>query len=136
MKTQLLRASLVAVLAAASAFAQSSTSLKVNVPFDFIVGNQTLHAGQYTVDRGTAPGAVILKSAQGKGAAIAMGQALESITSRNNGRLVFHRYGAAYFLSEVWGAGNHGRKLPTSSREREMAAKVSPPQNAILAAAR
>jgi hypothetical protein len=35
---------------------------------------------------------------------------------------VFHRYGNAYFLSQVWNAENQrGYRLPKSKTEREMA---------------
>jgi hypothetical protein len=55
MKRNLLRTSIVAVLAATAAFAQRSTSLKATVPFDFNVGTQALPAWQYTLDRGPLP---------------------------------------------------------------------------------
>ena len=72
MKTNLLRTSIVAVLAATAAFAQNSTRLQANVPFDFIVGNQALPAGQYTVDRGPADGIVMIRSADGKNASMVL----------------------------------------------------------------
>ena len=52
MKTNLLRTSIAAVLAATAVYAQGSHSLKANVPFDFVVGNHTLRAGYYTVESG------------------------------------------------------------------------------------
>jgi hypothetical protein len=53
MKKQLLMGlttlSLFVTLAAVSASAQSDMSLKVNIPFEFSVGNEVLPAGEYTV---------------------------------------------------------------------------------------
>jgi hypothetical protein len=38
---------------------------------------------------------------------------------RSESKLVFHRYGGQYFLSQVWTAGDSaGRELPKSRRER------------------
>ena len=136
MKTNLLRTSIVAVVAAAAAYAQGSTPIQGTVPFDFIVGNRTLPAGQYTVDQGTAPSVMVIRSADRKGTAIVLTHALHSTASRNEARLVFHRYGYTYFLSEVWGPGNDGRQLRTTSRERELAANLSRPDNTTIAALR
>ena len=135
MKTNLLRTSLAAVLTAAAAYAQGPTPLQANVPFDFIVGNRMLSAGQYTVDQGTVLGAVVIRCSDCKGAAIAIGPALHSSVTWNEGRLVFHRHGNTYFLVEVWGPGQGGRQIPKSSRERELSARAGHPVT-ILAALR
>ena len=136
MKTNLLRTFIVAVLAATAVFAQNSTLLQATIPFDFIVGNQALPAGQYTVDRGPATGTVMIRSADGKRAAIVLAQAVSSAVARDTGSLVFHRYGYTYFLSEVWSPGNDGRKLSPTRRERELAARVATPADATIAARR
>ena len=136
MKTNQLRTLIAAVLTAASAAAQSSTTLKANVPFDFIVNNRTLPAGQYTVDSRVAFGTLMIRSADGKGVAIALARPLYSTVARKEGSLVFHRYGYAHFLSQVWSPGNNGRQLPTTGRERELAARLSVPANTTIAAVR
>lgn len=136
MKANLLRTSIAAMLAASAALAQSSADFKVNVPFSFIVGNQTLHAGQYTVNELGVQGAVVIKCSGCKGAAIAIGPALHSIVGRNEGRLVFHQYGNTYFLAEVWSAGNDGRQLPMTSREHVIAARLAGPDGTVIAVTR
>src|SRR5712691_10280680 len=133
MKTHLLRTSILAVLAAAAVHAQGQT-LRVNVPFDFILRSQTLRTGQYTVDQGAISGAVIIKGVDHQGGAVAIGLALQSVAVQNEGKLVFHRYGNTYFLTEVWGPGNYGRQLPKTNREREMAAQLLIPHNTTLVA--
>jgi hypothetical protein len=136
MKTNLLRLSIVAVLAAAAAFAQSST-LHANVPFDFIVGTQVLPAGQYTVDSGSLHSTVIIRSNDCMRAAMAvLGSGLRSTATSNRGKLVFHRYGDTYYLTEIWQPGNEGHQLPETSRERELAAKLGAPPRATIAAVR
>jgi hypothetical protein len=133
MKTHLLRTSLLAVVAAVAVQAQSS-NFRVNIPFDFIVGSQTLPAGQYSVDQQSFTGAVILKCLDHKGAASAIGLPLPVAGAQNEKKLVFHRYTNTYFLAQVWGAGAYGRKLPTTNREDEMAAQRSNPDNITVVA--
>jgi hypothetical protein len=136
MKTNLLRTCVVSLLAVTGAFAQSS-ALKAYVPFDFIVGSQTLPAGQYTVDRGPAPNTLTIRSDDHKNAtAIALSGAAYAVIERNKGSLVFHRYGRTYFLSEVWNPVSGGHTLPPTSRERELAAKMTAPVNTTVAAVR
>ena len=135
MKANLLRTSVLAVVAAAAVYGQSSETLTVMVPFDFIVGSQTLRAGQYSVDQETHSGAMIINGADQR--AIVMGTALESAAALKNGKLVFHRYGNTYFLTEVWGAGNYGRQIPKTRQERsEVPGRRLPPDDTILVSAR
>jgi hypothetical protein len=45
---------------------------------------------------------------------------------QKTGKLVFHRYGNEYFLSEVWTPGDEwGHRLSKTRREREIAATGS-----------
>jgi hypothetical protein len=136
MKTNLLRVSVLGALAAAAVYAQDSTTFQVNVPFDFIVGSQTLHAGQYTVDQGTAPGRVILKGAEARGAAIVMGQTVYPQATRDRASLVFHRYGDTYFLSEICGKGMYDRRLRPTKQEQELGEKRSRHETTSVAAVR
>jgi len=134
MKTNLLRTSLVAVLAAAAAFAQSSTRLQATVPFDFLVGNKALPAGDYTVAGGPAAGTIMIRSADGKKGAIVLAQEVYLMSARESARLIFHRYGSTYFLSEVEDYGSVGHKLRPTSREHEMEAKRASPESAVILA--
>jgi hypothetical protein len=116
----------------APAFAQTAT-VRVSLPFDFNVGQQTLTAGEYRVivDRTTLR--VAPMNAQG----IDCG----SFTYLSAGpsqdvspKLVFHRYGNRYFLSEVWtGDVKRGHKLMASTTEREYARAASPASTSVLA---
>jgi hypothetical protein len=136
MKTNLLRTSLLAVVAAAAVYGQSSETLKFNVPFDFIVGSQTLPAGQYSVEQRYTPDAVVIGSADHKQGAIVIGAPLQSPMTQQDRKLVFHRYGNTYFLTEVWGTGNYGRQIPKTRRERELAVRELPHDTTILVASR
>lgn len=100
-----------------SANAQSNRVAAV-VPFDFIVGSQTLKSGKYTLGSITqdSEGLVIRGSEK---SVIRLSRAIESNETQEQARLVFHRYGQRYFLAEVWAGGNStGRQLLESREER------------------
>ena len=133
MKTNLFCICMVPALAVA-AFAQGSTFLKADVPFDFSAGNSIMPAGRYQVERGPANGTVTIRSDDGKKAVIVMTLLTTSMARHEQGSLMFHRYGNAYILSEIWTPGNDGRELPTTKRERELAKKLAAPTSETLAA--
>jgi hypothetical protein len=132
MKNHLLRISITALLAVADASAQDS--LQAYVPFGFAVGGTTLQAGHYTVSQ-VSLGSVRISCSDCRGAATVMGRALYSPAAPSNPRLVFHRYGDRYFLSEVWGTANDGRQFPKTRQERELTSR-SVPANTTVAAVR
>lgn len=125
---------LVVTLALASAAVPISAApgdrVMANVPFEFIVGDKTLPAGEYTVGRVSemADNAIAIRSKDGKANAIRLTNSLETDRSSSKVRLVFHRYGNRCFLSEVW-TGMSGRRLNKSRNERaierELAANPS-----------
>jgi hypothetical protein len=111
----------VALMAAVgTASGQSRQKLIANVPFDFIVGDQVLDAGRYTVNAvGIAGDALAIQGADGNNA-IRLSYANQSHANKT-ARLVFHRYGNTYFLSQVWqGVDNVGRQLLKSREELAM----------------
>jgi hypothetical protein len=136
MKMHLLRTSILAAAAAVAVHAQT-LNFRVNVPFDFIVGSQTLPAGQYSVDVKTVSRSVSLHCIDRRGAAEAIGLPLPAADgAQNQEMLVFHRYNNTYFLTQVWGNGSDGRKLPTTKRERELAAQKVNADNITVVALR
>jgi hypothetical protein len=112
--------------AVATANGQSQHKLTAQVPFEFIVGDKTLDAGQYQVSEvGVAGDALAIKGANSENSAI---QLARQIAPQKNkaARLVFRRYGYTYFLSQVWEGGEEvGRQLPKSSHERAMERELS-----------
>ena len=123
MKRQFILSFSAALLAAASAFAQGSSSLTVQVPFGFHVGNTLLPSGEYRVEADAGPGVVRLRSSDCKSAAMILSHPVSTRYNDGPAKLVFTKYGDQYFLSQVWGRGpGVGRELPTSRREREVAA--------------
>jgi hypothetical protein len=110
--------SLFVTLAAVSVYAQSDMRLKVNIPFEFSVGNEVLPAGEYTI-RHVAQTALVIRSVDCRVAQIFSTIGAQASATRNESTLVFHRYGNEYFLSTIWTAGNAaGHELSKSRAER------------------
>ena len=130
----LLTVSLFVVLAGTNAYGQSSTRLKASIPFDFRVGSQSLPAGEYTVVP-KSPMIVVIQSKDGHRSAAAQSNAVQANQSPADGKLIFQRYGALYFLSQIWTPGEDvGRKLPKSGVEQEVAGGTSPSETIVLTA--
>jgi hypothetical protein len=97
--------------------------VKVDIPFDFIVGNQILSAGEYMVgSEGATNQVIVIRSNDRKTAILALTNSCSSSKPSDTTKLVFHRLAGRYFLSQVWAAGNSGgRQLPESRVEVQLA---------------
>jgi hypothetical protein len=125
MTTQLFRNLSVALLAAASVYAQGSQNLTVQVPFGFHVGDSILPSGEYIVSTDVAPGVVRVRSADAKSSVMILSMPTQTLATPSTGKLVFNKYGDEYFLSQIWKSGvNTGNKLHQSRREVEVAASA------------
>jgi hypothetical protein len=125
MKTRaLVMAGMMALTAmACTQVAQAQDPIVVNVPFDFMVGNKTLPAGQYSVKVSGKEQALLLIDREDatQSMFIATNAAVAN-EPQSESKLVFNRYGDRYFLSQVWTAGYaQGRQLLKTSREKEIA---------------
>jgi hypothetical protein len=126
MKKQALKAvtMLVSIIALAfmTAVASSAQShkLKADIPFDFVVGDKTLAAGEYTVGQITRDqSGIVIDSRDGKQSVIRLSNNLQANAPKQRTMLTFHRYGNSYFLAQVWTAGSaQGRELVRSKAER------------------
>jgi len=108
----------VAAAAAVVANGQSSQRFRAQVPFDFVIGDKTLHAGKYRVGIEQSNDAIAIVNNAGDGA-IRLSSPTKRSDRVNTAKLVFHRYGSMYFLSEVWMADEQtGRELSLSKQER------------------
>jgi hypothetical protein len=106
--------------AAVSARAQSIPRVKAEIPFEFVVGDRTMAAGEYWVLSSTQDGsAVTIRNAKTADSAIRLSNSMEPRRNDDRARLVFHRYGRTYFLAEIWpGNDATGRQLLKSKSER------------------
>ena len=134
MKSHLLLLSTVVALAllSGSTYAQSTPST-FKVPFDFVAGTTALQAGQYHLSNGPAPGTLNLRGDDRRTIQVSVGN-VETLDAPAQTKLVFHRYGSQYFLSQLWIKGeNLGRQVPIGRQEREMASRNTPESLSVLA---
>jgi len=121
-------------LAASTCFGQTKRGdVITNIPFPFVVANRTLPPGRYIV---TPIGETNLRiyAAKNQGV-IVQTHSVQGKAPEGDARVVFHRYGVTYFLSEVWiAAKGTGSQLFPSEAERE-SAKRSHREITVLCAA-
>jgi hypothetical protein len=102
--------------------------IRINIPFDFTVGNNKLPAGEYSIGRAqpSSGDTILLISNLNKVAnVLPITNAAQRVEPKHADTLVFHRYGDQYFLFQVWPAGaTVGRVIPKSRSEREVARNV------------
>lgn len=117
--------------AAVSANAQlTSHGVIADIPFDFIVGDQALPSGKYSVRAATADGhGLRISNLAGKASVVRLSNSVAENSKKRNARMVFHRYGQQYFLAEIWSGDTYGSQLRQCKRERnlrqELAANAS-----------
>jgi len=127
------------LFACSAAKAQTGLSLRASIPFDFAAGKQNLPAGEYTVTIvNRASGEDILRLTSKNNGATAV-IAMHSVQGklRDNARLVFHRYGDKYVLSQAWTAADViGLEAPRTAAERasEIAGLTSEVQTVAMKA--
>jgi len=117
-------AALTITFAAAPAAARSFGSIRVDVPFDFTADNSTLPAGKYTIRSagGNFNDIIQITSEDGKASVFLSAHSAQSVQSRDESVVIFHRYGEQYFLFQIWAVGNTiGSEIPKSSIERQAA---------------
>src|SRR3982751_5813307 len=135
MKNQAIRVltmlSLVLVFCAAAANAQS-LSRRINVPFSFSVGQQTLAAGEYTLEpvRRDSRNMWLLQNRDTGKSAIFTTNEVRSLQSAATTKVIFSKYNGEYFLAQIWSAGdNSGREVKPSRHERQLAQQAGKPEH-------
>jgi hypothetical protein len=83
---------------AGTSFAQSA-GVQANVPFDFTAGNQVLPSGTYRI-KSHSDGTIVIKN-HDKPISVFTLVYQDGARSKNGGKLIFHKYGDQYFLSEI-----------------------------------
>ena len=97
---------------AATAQAQDSARVHVTIPFDFVVGDRQLKAGNYVIESLLDHKALRFRSEEGEVQQIAFTAPIETNEMGNHERLLFHRDSDKYFLAQVWFSGDEdGRDL-------------------------
>jgi hypothetical protein len=138
MKTIRIFVSLFLFAAATSLFAQMDLRplIKVNVPFQFSVGERSLPAGEYLISAVQPERTIRIRSVHGTSSAILAVMPLYKVRPAEKTCLKFHHYNGAYFLAEVETAGQDvSRTLPKGKLEMEIARKDATPESTIVLAA-
>lgn len=109
--------------------------LQVTIPFAFQSGSQRMPAGIYRIDL-SSNHLLVLRAKDGKHFDNLLTIPDIRLSTVSTGKVVFHRYGSQYFLSEVWQANNPtGCHIPKSREEKEaqLALALPSPSNVELA---
>jgi hypothetical protein len=111
------------LLTVAGAYAQSP--LRAKVPFAFQVGKAHEPAGTYTIHRDIDSNFVMIRNVHTGAAVLALVHLQPA--SKTTGKLIFHRVGSQYSLTEIWGgAGSLGMALPVPKRNRKLEVASGP----------
>jgi hypothetical protein len=117
----------IAVVGLSSAKAQTSgpTILRVDIPFDFTVGNQTLPAGEYRVTCLNSASDLKVLQLREKAGRVTMLVRTSSVIGKthDNATLVFNRYGEQYFFAQAWLVGDNTGMQAQKSRIEKVTAR-------------
>jgi len=114
---------------AGSAQAQSlGNKMRINIPFEFSVGDSKLPAGEYSIGRAqpsSGDTVLLITNVNHPDSVLPLTNSAQSLNAKDVNTLVFHRYGDQYFRYQVWPAGGtYGRELIKSHNERELQRKT------------
>ncbi len=110
---------LILTLSAVPGHAQDGTKIKTTIPFNFVVGKKELKAGDYVIESLLANNALRFRSEDGDVQQITFTVPIETNTTGNHERLLFHHDGDRYFLSQVWLSGDeNGHELLPRVQEK------------------
>ena len=139
MKKALCRVTGMLALAFLAAYAvQAQEPVVANIPFAFTAGAMTLPAGEYRVQQLAVGSAVLLiRGTDNSAAALVMSNVTEANRPQTQSKMIFHRIGNRYYLSQIWVEGHsRGRELAPSSKEKQqglLARNQAPDQVTIVA---
>ncbi len=97
--------------------AQVTNTIRVDIPFEFVVARTTAPAGTYVFSLPEGEGMVRIRLVGTDGSFFVTNPASAN-TSPQESKLIFHRYGNQYFLSRI-GTTSSSRDIPPSPKERE-----------------
>jgi hypothetical protein len=123
-KTSLLCAILLVTVVASVQGQTLGARVRVNIPFDFSIGETKLPSGKYSVGRlrqNSDDVVISVEDERGRGKALRTSMPVVTRDTTSKAKLVFHRYGDQYFLYQIWPAGaTTGRQFLKSHSEREI----------------
>jgi hypothetical protein len=120
----------------ASAQLRSSDKVVAKVPFQFVVANKPVPAGQWTVQAATDGARVVaIRNGDAKLSLFSTLSSTETSKAAAAPALVFHKYGDRYFLAGIRITGSRTLyRLPENKAETELRAQNMPMSEEILLA--
>lgn len=99
----------------------TSHGVIADIPFDFVVGDQTLPSGKYSVRATTNDGLGLrISNLNRKASAVRLSNSVTENSRKAKARMVFHRYGQQYFLVQIWSGDKYGNQLRECKKERNL----------------
>lgn len=127
-KTAALVGMVVILLATGVASGQSTDPIHFRTPFAFVIGDQWVPAGEYTVSVVSPTGTLSFRSGDGAVSVLIGSIPVQSPQTAERFKLIFNRYGVRYYISQIWTPGYQtGRTLIPRTTELELA-KIQKPQ--------
>src|ERR1700687_1413843 len=120
-----------------SAQAQSDRLIAANVPFNFMIKDRALPAGEYVFALVQVGGsdAIKIQSVDGQITAFVPTRSAKAKASQAEPKLVFNRYGDQYFLSQMYGLEDSTtQQLPKPGSEDRLAKSKTERSNVSVAA--
>ena len=113
-----------------------SSKIVAQVPFEFMVANKTVPAGEYVVQAFTMDGnTLVIRNAEAKVGLVSTSSQSEGKQDASNYALVFKHYGDRYFLSGIRLQGSKiTYRLPESKLEAELRAQTATAREETLLA--
>lgn len=115
---------LLVVWAPGAAYAQQPAVIRVNIPFEFSVGDKTFPSGDYSLAQ-PLQHLLVLRDARGRTIASTFTEGVESSQPPAVSKLTFYSQGGQNVLAEVWREddSNGNRLFPSRSYHRDYMAK-------------
>jgi|HubBroStandDraft_6_1064221.scaffolds.fasta_scaffold1842541_1 hypothetical protein len=130
-------ATLAVALTVSVSFAQAQSRVQADVPFAFSLQGRAMPAGNYQIIARSGQVLEVRSLDSQHGQLLIKPMSLQSSKDQSP-KLVFHKYGDQYFLSQIWyGDSHYGVGFAESKREKEinMASNDTPnaPETVIVA---
>lgn len=123
-------------LSGLAAAQSASPRIVAQVPFDFMVSNKTIPAGEIVLKSDNPEKSLwLVQNRDAKTGLFSLASVTDQTTDAANTVLTFHRYGNQYFLSEIKVEGtNVSYDLPETKAESEIRARnLTPTDSKVVA---
>jgi hypothetical protein len=113
-------AMLAAALIVSVPFIQAQSLVQADVPFAFSLQGKAMPAGNYEIIA-LSDQAIEVRNLDTQRAQLLLKPMTVQSSKDENPKLVFHKYGDQYFLSQIWnGSSHYGIAFAESNREKEV----------------